>query len=144
MRQRGRRSSADLELNGAAPAGVRLVPPDILTSSEARLFREVVSSAPAGQFTASDVYLLCSFVRITLVCDDAAKSLAKATEKTRPIRMKILDQAVKMQALLASKLRLAPQARVSGRSLARASDAHRPSVYDTGWDWQLDDETKPS
>jgi hypothetical protein len=52
--------------------------------------------------------LLTSFVRVTLVCDQASKALAKANDKTRSMRMKILEQAVKAQAMLVTKLRLAP------------------------------------
>ena len=136
MRQRGRVSNVNVEVNGIASAGPNLRPPANLTAKEAKLFHEVVANAPSGQFSASDVYLLSSFVRVTLVCDDAAKALAKANDKNRPTRMKIMDQAVKAQALLASKLRLAPQSRISPRTVGRAHDGHRPSAYETmGWDF---------
>ena len=131
MRQRGRQSAADLEVNGETSARANLQPPHHLTAKEAQLFREVVANAPSGQFSASDVYLLSTFVRVTLICDDAAKALSKATDKNRPTRMKIMDQAVKAQALLASKLRLAPQSRIGPRTAGRAHDGHRPSAYDS-------------
>jgi hypothetical protein len=95
------------------------------------LFVEVVGNAPSGQFSASDVYLLISFVRVTLVCDHAVKALAKANDKTRATRMKMLDQAIKMQALLATKLRLATLSRLGPRTAGRQHDGHRPSAYDT-------------
>ena len=138
MRQRGRQSTADLEVNGTASVRANLRPPHHLTAKEAALFVEVVANAPAGQFGASDVYLLSSFVRVTLVCDHAAKALAKATDKNRPARMKMLDQAIKMQALLASKLRLATQSRIAPRTVGRAHDGHRPSAYEAmeGWDFE--------
>ena len=138
MRQRGRQSAADLEVNGTASARASLRPPHHLTAKEAALFVEVVGNAPAGQFGATDVYLLSSFVRVTLVCDHAAKALAKATDKNRPARMKMLDQAIKMQALLASKLRLATQSRIAPRTVGRAHDGHRPSAYEAmeGWDFE--------
>jgi hypothetical protein len=91
----------------------------------------VVGNAPPGQFSASAVYLLASFVRVTLIVDGAAKALDKATEKTRPTRMKTLDQGIKMQALLASKLRLTTQARVDPKALTRKHNNHTPSFYDT-------------
>ena len=131
MRQRGRQSAASLEVNGIADVRPSLRPPHHLTAKEARLFHEVVGNAPSGQFSASDVYLLSTFVRVTLICDDAAKALAKANDKNRPTRMKIMDQAVKAQALLAIKLRLAPQSRIGPRTAGRRHDAHRPSAYDT-------------
>ena len=129
MRQRGRQSAASPEVNGIADAGPNLRPPHHLTAKETALFREVLANAPSGHFSASDVYLLSSFVRVTLICDDAAKALAKANDKNRPTRMKIMDQAVKAQA--ASKLRLAPQSRIGPRTAGRRYDAHRPSAYDT-------------
>jgi hypothetical protein len=131
MRQRGKQSAASLDVNGIADAGPNLRPPHHLTAKEAQLFHEVVANAPSGHFSPSDVYLLSTFVRVTLICDDAAKALAKATDKNRPTRMKIMDQAVKAQALLASKLRLAPQSRIGPRTAGRTHDAHRPSAYDT-------------
>jgi hypothetical protein len=131
MRQRGKQSAASLEVTGIEDAGPNLQPPPHLTATEAKLFVEVVGNAPSGQFSASDVYLLTSFVRVTLVCEQAAKALAKANDKTRPTRMKMLDQAVKMQALLATKLRLATLSRLGPRTAGRQHDAHRPSAYDT-------------
>jgi hypothetical protein len=131
MRQRGRQSGADVEVTDVAGTRPTLRPPSHLTAKEAALFVEVVGNAPAGQFSASDVYLLTSFVRVTLVCDQAVKALAKANDKTRPTRMKILDQAVKMQALLATKLRLATMSRIGPRTAGRQHDGHRPSAYDT-------------
>ena len=84
MRQRGRQSAASLEVTGIADAGPNLRPPPHLTATEAKLFVEVVGNAPSGQFSASDVYLLTSFVRVTLVCEQAVKALAKANDKTFP------------------------------------------------------------
>ena len=131
MRQRGKQSAASLEVTGIADAGPNLRPPPHLTATEAKLFVEVVGNAPSGQFSASDVYLLTSFVRVTLVCEQAVKALAKANDKTRPTLMKMLDQAVKMQALLATKLRLATLSRLGPRTAGRQHDGHRPSAYDT-------------
>jgi hypothetical protein len=131
MRQRGKRSAASLEVTGIADIEPLLRPPPHLTAAQARLFVEVVANAPSGQFSASDVYLLTSFVRVTLVCDHAVKALAKANDKNRPTRMKMLDQAVKMQALLATKLRLATMSGLGPRTVARRADGHRPSAYDT-------------
>ena len=111
MRQRGKQSAASLEASPSESTRPTLRPPPHLSASEARLFNEVVTSAPSGQFSAGDVYLLTSFVRVTLVCDQAIKALAKANDKTRPTRMKMLDQGIKMQALLATKLRLATMSR---------------------------------
>ena len=77
MRQRGRQSSASLEGITVESAGPNLRPPANLTAKEAKLFHEVVANAPSSQFSASDVYLLSSFVRVTLICDDAARRWPK-------------------------------------------------------------------
>ena len=131
MRQRGRQSGAGLEIIPPASAGPNLQPPRHLIATEARLFHEVVANAPPGQFSASDVYLLATFAQVTLLVEGAARAAAKANDKTRQARFKMLDQAVKMQALLASKLRLATQSRIAPRTVCRAHDGHRPSAYDT-------------
>jgi len=68
---------------------------------------------------------------VTKLAGRAARAAAKANDKTRQARFKMLDQAVKMQALLASKLRLATQSRIAPRTAGRAHDAHWPSAYDT-------------
>jgi hypothetical protein len=65
MQQRGKRSAASLEVTGIEDAGPNLRPPPHLTTKEAALFREVVATSPSGQFSASDVYLLTTFVHIT-------------------------------------------------------------------------------
>jgi hypothetical protein len=123
--KRGRLSSADLAIIPFEPDVSPVSPPSNLKANERKLFCEIVASVPAYHFSVSDQYLLASFVRVTLVVDHAAKNLSKASDKTRPARMKVLDQAIKMQALLASKLRLTPQARVDSKVLARKHLAHR-------------------
>jgi hypothetical protein len=45
--------------------------------------------------------------------------------------MKMLDQGIKMQALLATKLRLATMSRIGPRTAGRRHDGHKPSAYDT-------------
>ena len=106
MKQHGRKSAASLDVEDTGDPMAVLRPPPYLSATETKLFVEVVANVPSGQFSASDVYLLTSFVRVTLLCHQAPKALAKATDKTRSQRVKILEQMVKMQALLATKLRL--------------------------------------
>ena len=97
----------------------RLQPPGNLSESEAALFREIVSNCPVEQFSPADVYLLSSFVRITLLVDRAFSDLNKAKPKERPARVKILDQLVKAQAQLSVKLRLSTSSRGDPRKLSR-------------------------
>ena len=130
MRQRGKQSTASLEVNGVPDAGLSLRPPPHLTAKEAKLFQEVVANTPPGQFSASDAYLLATFVQITALLEDAAATARKADEKTRQIKFKMLAELAKTQSLIATKLRLVPSSRIGPRTAGRAHDAHRPSAYD--------------
>jgi hypothetical protein len=101
------------------PSRDRVQPPDNLSETEAQLFREVVASCPVDQFGPADVYLLSSFVRITIQVERAFDDLNKARPKERPQRMKLLDMAVKAQASLAVRLRLSTSSRGDARKLGR-------------------------
>jgi hypothetical protein len=131
MRQRGRQSAADLEVNGIADTGPNLRPPSHLTARETALFREVVANAPAAQFSASDTYLLTTFVQITALLEGAAATARKADDKTRQVKFKMLAELAKTQSLIATKLRLVPSARIGPRTAGRQHDGHKPSAYDT-------------
>jgi hypothetical protein len=118
--KRGRPHPDDLKVIPLQPGDDRLHAPSNLKANEQRLFREVVASVPSNHFSASDIYLLVNFVRVTLIVDRAMKDLEESKPKDRPMRMKSLDQAIKMQSLLATKLRLTTQARADVKKLARA------------------------
>jgi hypothetical protein len=76
-------------------------PPDHLPDTEASIFSEVVTSAPAGQFSPTDVYLLETFAQLTAAKNEAAKNLAEArTPKERQGYLKMLAEAAKTQALI--------------------------------------------
>ena len=95
------------------------------------MFLEVLQKCPPKQFSMADVYLLVSFTRATLTADRASRQLAKA--RSAPERnswMKMMDSAMKLQAQLATKLRLATTARHDARTLSRLHSAHRLSYYD--------------
>jgi hypothetical protein len=85
-----------------APAG--------LTKQERALFEEVIASADSRYFVASDVPLLVSFVQATL--------LVRRTVN-RPKQINVWEKAVRVQALLATKLRLTPRSRMSAETAAR-------------------------
>jgi phage terminase small subunit len=130
MRQRGRRSSADLEVNGEASVALQLLPPDHLTAKEQQLFREVLANTPSGQFSPSDTYLLSTFCQVICVVRQAARNASTAKPKDRQAAFKMLAEAAKTQSMIATKLRLVPSARTGPRTVGRAHDAHRPSAYD--------------
>jgi hypothetical protein len=107
----GRPSREDLKIV-PLPVADRVQPPDNLSVKEARLFREVVLSCPPRQFGLADVYLLVSFVRCTMIAERASRQLGKArSARERASWMKMLNQATKLQAQLATKLRLTTTSR---------------------------------
>jgi len=142
MGQRGRKSKA---ANGMPPhvdgRPDRLQPPPHLSLKQQKIFDEIVATAPPHQFSASDVLLVSSLASVTALLQDATKAAARASDKTRPARIKTLAELSKIQAALCTKLRLTPQSRMSQITAARQAAAHRPSAYDLmrrGWD--IDDD----
>ena len=106
---RGRRSAA----SNVVPLNVsgdpkRLSPPSFLTKPERDLFVELVGSLDPRHFVTSDLPLLHSFIQATL----AARS---GTDKS----IERWQMAVKLQNTLATRLRLAPQARSDPAKVAR-------------------------
>ena len=112
MRQRGRRSTANLSvipIERAAERRRRLVrsPPD-LTATEQEMVDEVRASCPEDHFVPSDEPLIVAYIQATPVARDAVKDL--------PASAGLWDRSVKLMACLAAKLRLCPSARTSSRT----------------------------
>jgi hypothetical protein len=132
MKKLGRPSLGDHRVIPFQPADDRVQPPHDLKPDEVAVFREVVANCPRQQFSPSDSYLLASFARVKLIVDRAMRDLDKAKPKDRPACMKMLDQSLKLQISLATKLRLTTSSRRDINKLARQHLAHRqPSAYDT-------------
>ena len=74
------------------------------------LFVELINACSPQHFVQSDLPLLVSYVQATLL----ARSMARDPEK-----IAVWEKAVRMQATLATRLRLAPQARTDPKSIAR-------------------------
>jgi hypothetical protein len=121
----GRPSVDDLNVVPLYPAGSRVQTPDDLTASEAGLFKHLVHSCAPEHFVSSDVPLLVSFVQATLASRNAAKAMKK-----NPKLAAVWEKTVRMQATLATRLRLAPQARIDPATLTRRREKTPPSVYD--------------
>ena len=105
MHQRGRKSAANviaLNVSTLAP----LTAPSALSRAEKTLFNELVGSCHPEHFVKSDLPLLISYVQSTLLSRCAATKLAKD-----PSMVTVWEKATRMQATLATRLRLAPQAR---------------------------------
>jgi hypothetical protein len=114
MRQRGRRSSVDLAVPVIDAARPRPEPPRGLTKAEQALFKEVVEDAP--HLRKSDSQLLVAFVQATLVSRRSARD---------PARFDTWQKATRLQASLATKLRLSAQARIDPQTLGRQAPQRR-------------------
>src|SRR5262245_24485098 len=114
-----KQSPEDSKIIPFKPGPTPIKPPAHLTAKEVALFREIVGSVGPRQFIQTDAHLLASFVQCTIVAREAIKDL--------PDSVGIWDRAVKMQAVLATKLRLTPRSRIDQRAAGRtARDAPAP------------------
>jgi phage terminase small subunit len=122
----GRKSSAAMSVVPISNAGVkRLEPPAYLGREEAELFRFLVASTSLDHFVASDIPLLVSYCQATLVSRRAAASLAETSDM-----IVVWERATRMQATLATRLRLAPQSRLDPKTVGRRAASYKPSAYD--------------
>lgn len=122
MRQRGRKSAANLAtvlvVDGSRP---RLNPPPNLSNAERTLFVELIGACSQNHFVESDMPLLVSYIQSTLLSRGAAAGLADD-----PSKIIIWEKATRMQAMLATRLRLAPQARTDPKTIDRYQPPGRP------------------
>ena len=120
MRQRGRKSSSfvALRVDGSPPP---LQPPAYLNEEERALFAELIAACDTRAFVPSDTPLLVSFVQATLV----ARSTAHDPDKAQ-----LWERSVKLQATLATRLRLAPQARTDPKTAARQQEYRGPRPWE--------------
>jgi hypothetical protein len=119
MRQRGRKSAANLAIvpavNGAGP---QLEPPRYLNKAERSLFVELVSAS--GHFRVVDVPLLASLAQATLIARRSAHTGNLAT----------WERAVRMQAMLSTRLRITPQARTDPKTVGRQHIRQGPAPWE--------------
>jgi hypothetical protein len=86
----------------------RITPPSFLSKPERALFIEIVGSCDPRHFVVSDLSLLCAFVQAAMVTRAGPGEDVKGWEA-----------AVKILAMLSTRLRLAPQTRTDPKKLAR-------------------------
>jgi hypothetical protein len=128
MIQRGRPSAASLTVVPIHAQRPRLKPPAHLTKAERTLFLQVVNENAAEHFSPTDAILLASFVQATLLVRQMAKAVARNPD---PKTMQSWERALRSQAMLATRLRLAPQSRLGQRIAARlARTAGVPPPWD--------------
>jgi hypothetical protein len=122
MRQRGRKSTASLaivtDVNGARP---QLDPPRYLNKAERSLFVELASAS--AHFRVTDVPLLASLAQATLIARRSARD---------PAKLATWERAVRMQAMLSTRLRLTPQARTDPKTVGRQQIFQGPRPWE---DW---------
>ncbi len=113
MKQRGRSPAnlSGINVKGDPP---RLDPPPDLADDERSLFLEIVGTCSPKHFVPSDLPLLISFVQATLL---SRQAVSKAADD--PKALALWEKATRMQATLATRLRLAPQSRFDGKATAR-------------------------
>jgi hypothetical protein len=121
MNQRGRKSAASLAVVDVTGAPPRLEPPADLSDEERALFTELVNACSPKHFVESDKPLLISFIQATIL---ARASAGKA------MLIGTWEKAVKVQALLATRLRLAPQARLDPQTVGRFKLSSGPKPWD--------------
>ena len=122
MKQRGRKSHhlLAIQVDGMPP---RLTAPEGLSKAERKLFDFLIGASPPHHFADTDQPLLLSYIQ-TCVMARAAKS---------PAKLAIFERLVRLQAMLATKLRLSPQTRLDPRTLARAAANFDPNAA-TPWE----------
>jgi|SoiMethySBSTD1v2_1073268.scaffolds.fasta_scaffold1440016_1 hypothetical protein len=110
MRQRGRRSSEHLEMIAVHGRPSKLEPPAYLTDPERELFEELIAGSAPEHFRVTDLPVLVSLVQCTLL----ARSVGRD-----PDQIAGFEKAARLQATLATKLRLTPQSRYDPKNIGR-------------------------
>ena len=114
MKQRGRKSAASLAALSIDGQPLRLDPPADLSDAERNVFVEVTNACGSRHFVASDLPLLVSFAQTTVIARGAATSAASDLQA-----LAVWEKAVRLQAMLATRLRLSPQSRLDPKTVAR-------------------------
>jgi hypothetical protein len=105
-----RRSPASFEVVAVDGKPDRLSPPSHLNKAERTLFSEIVGAVDPRHFIEGDLPLQCSYVNATLIARKASRDESK---------INVWEKATRMQAMLATRLRLSPQSRLDPKTVAR-------------------------
>ncbi len=123
MPRRSFASLTTLPVNGERRR--RLAPPSTLNDAERALFQEIVGSCSPKHFVLSDRSLLVTFVKATLLAEQASRDAA--TDDGELARW---EKACRVQATLATRLRLSPQARADPKSILRQQPNAGPHPWE--------------
>lgn len=132
MKQRGRKSAASKLAVIDGGRGSRAAPPADLCDYQAAKWAEIVGAMPADWFKPEMTDLLRAYCRVSKICyqidhmldelDDPEKVLEKGLEHAM-LMIKLTaqrDKQVRQLAMLATKMRLTPQARQEPKTAGRA------------------------
>ena len=125
MQQCGRKSAAAVAATSFDGQPPRLDPPEALSDAERSVFVEVTNACSPRHFTASDLPLLISFAQTTVIARSAGASAASDLQA-----LTIWEKAVRLQAMLATRLRLSPQSRLDPKTVARRQPPLGPRPWD--------------
>ena len=114
---RGRKSADELSVVPIDAGRIRIEPPAELEEKAAAIFKEVVASFEPRHFRKADIPLLANFCRATYL---TAHFSAKIGLEDGAFKNWV--EASKMQAALATKLRLTPSSRTDSRAANRTTD----------------------
>lgn len=92
----------------------RVEPPEHLSDEERTEFIAIVSNCSAEHFTKSDLPLLSSYVGAIVLARNALKDAAHDKDA-----LIIWEKATRLVAMMATRLRLSPQARTDPAKIAR-------------------------
>jgi hypothetical protein len=118
-----------VSLNATALRPLTALPSE-LNATDRALFKEIIGSLDSRAIAECDMPLFVSYVQITGL---VRKLAAKAAKKPEPGTIAALDRMVRVQASLATRLRLSPQSRLDRKVVGRMVDkkAETVSFYDT-------------
>ena len=122
-------SLTTLRVDGRPP---RLAPPRHLSAEARRLFVELTGAVAPEHFTTADRPLLCQYVEALALAERAVRELRRAPVaggKPSPW-LAVAEKCWRSTATLATKLRLAPQARYDARQAGRRAQGPQASILD--------------
>ena len=137
MKQRGRKSVAELSVISVDGKPDRLQPPDHLSADERQRFADIVATCDPRHFRPSDTTLLCRFVEADVLAQRAAKELRKhPVVEGRPSPwLAVQEKSVRALTALAIRLRLSPQSRIDAAAVGR----QQPRLTVNPWEWDPND-----
>jgi hypothetical protein len=125
MRQRGRKSAAQLAINNVDGTPPRLATPTGLNTKERVVFEALIASTDPRHFRKSDIPLIVAFTQATLLSHRLGRNAARTKE---------WETATRTLIALSTKLRLNPHSRADAKTIGRMEP---PSGLRKPWEMKL-------